>query len=115
MDFGLSAEWFLSQLAANKGIQTFVIEACSANAFVIMAETGFFALTGDHYQMTLPSNLDMGRVSRRILSLRRRKMRTACVILSCCWLLCRIHKRQNISVCCAPRSADYSSAGTSIP
>jgi hypothetical protein len=64
MDFGLSAEWFLSQLAANKGFQTFVIEACSANAFVIMAETGFFALTGDHYQMTLPSNLDMGRVKQ---------------------------------------------------
>ena len=69
MDFGLSAEWFLSQLAANKGFQTFVIEACSANAFVIMAETGFFALTGDHYQMTLPSNLDMGRVKQAYLKL----------------------------------------------
>jgi hypothetical protein len=69
MDFGLSAEWFLSQMAANKGFQTFVIEACSANAFVIMAETGFFALTGDHYQMTLPSNLDMGRVKQADLKL----------------------------------------------
>jgi hypothetical protein len=69
MDFGLSAKWFLSELAANKGFQTFVIDADPANAFVIMAETGFFALTGDHYQMTLPSNLDMGRVKQAYLKL----------------------------------------------
>ena len=36
-----------------------------------MAEMGFFALTGDRYQMTTPSNPDMDKVKQAHLKLAR--------------------------------------------
>jgi hypothetical protein len=71
LDFGFMATVFVSQFA-DKQFHTFVIDAdYSADLldFVLMAEMGFFVLTGDRYQMVLPSNLDMDRVKQAHLKL----------------------------------------------
>jgi len=71
LDFGIMATVFLSQFV-DKQFHTFVIDAdYSADLldFVLMSEMGFFVLTGDRYQMTLPKNLDMDKVKQAHLKL----------------------------------------------
>jgi|SRR5215471_3375285 len=70
LDYGIMATIFLSQFA-DKQFQTFIIDLASwdANDFCLMAQMGFFALTGDRYQMVLPRNLDMERVKQAHLKL----------------------------------------------
>jgi hypothetical protein len=70
LDFGIMATVFLSRYV-DKQFQAFVIDANSADLvdFVLMTEMGFFALTGDRYQMILPANLDMDKVKRAHLEL----------------------------------------------
>ena len=70
MDFGIAATVFLSQFTG-KGFYTFKIEAGSEDLtdFSLMVEMGFFSLTGDRYQMTVPESLDLKRVKQAHLRL----------------------------------------------
>jgi hypothetical protein len=70
LDFGIMAMVFVSQFA-DKKLQTFVFDPVSADLFdfILMVEMGFFTLTGDRYQMTLPTKLDMDRVKQAHLKL----------------------------------------------
>jgi GAF domain-containing protein len=73
LDFGIMATVFLS-LFVDKQFETFVInvnDCADLLDFVLMAEMGFFMLTGNRYQMTLPANLDMDRVKEAHLKLAR--------------------------------------------
>ena len=61
---------FLSQFS-EKELHTFVLETDlpDLEEFVLMAEMGFFTLTGDRYQMTLPTKLDLHTVKQAHLKL----------------------------------------------
>jgi hypothetical protein len=71
LDFGIMATVFVSRLAVE--FDTFIIDAASSDLldFVLMAEMGFFTRTGDRYQMTLPTSLEMGQIKRAHLKLAR--------------------------------------------
>jgi hypothetical protein len=70
LDFGIMATVFMSQFVDGK-FQTFVIGPDSSDLldFVLMVEMGFFTLTGDRYQMTVPTKLDMDLVKLAHLKL----------------------------------------------
>ena len=57
----------------DKKFNTFTIDYGSWDImeFVLMVEMGFFALTGDRYQMILPAKLDMDLVKQAHLKLAR--------------------------------------------
>ena len=66
LDFGIMATVFLSQFV-DKKFYTFVFdpaESADLLDFALMAEMGFFTLTGDRYQMTVPTKLDMDLVKQ---------------------------------------------------
>jgi len=65
VDIPDSATTFVSKLA--KELVTFTINENLEVDFIFMVELGFFVLTGDRYQMTLPRNLDMDRVKQAAL------------------------------------------------
>jgi hypothetical protein len=64
LDYGIMATVLLSQL--DKKFHAFLFDPDSSDVldFALMVEMGFFTLTGDRYQMTLPRNLDMDRVKQ---------------------------------------------------
>ena len=76
LDFGISGTRFISRFA-DKEFDTFVITTKPEDLntlydlvdFVLMVEMGFFTLTGDRYQTTLPRNLDMDSVKQAHLKL----------------------------------------------
>jgi hypothetical protein len=70
LDFGIMATVFVSKFT-DKAFHTFAIDVESEDLldFVLMAEMGFFELTGDRYQMILPSNLAIERVKQAHLKL----------------------------------------------
>jgi hypothetical protein len=71
LDFGIMGTVFLSKFV-DKEFETFVIDPDTEDDlvdFVLMIEMGFFALTGERYQMTLPPNLDMDSVKQAHLKL----------------------------------------------
>jgi hypothetical protein len=70
LDFGILATVFISQLV-DKEFYTFSVQTDSDDLteFSLMAEMGFFTLTGDRYQMTLPTNLDMTAIKKAHLRL----------------------------------------------
>jgi len=70
LDFGMMATVFVSQFT-DKGFYTFHVELGSEDIidFVLMANMGFFALTGDRYQMILPPKLDVDTVKQAHLNL----------------------------------------------
>src|SRR5262245_6784062 len=72
LHFGIMGTVFLSQFA-DKEFQTFVIDPDSSDLieFVLMVEMGLFTLTGDRYQMTLPTKLDLDQVKQAHLKLAR--------------------------------------------
>jgi len=70
LDFGIMATVFVSQFT-DKKFHTFTINAQSIDLieFILMTEMGFFARTGDRYEMTAPSNFDIDRVKQAHLKL----------------------------------------------
>src|SRR6266480_4670901 len=70
LDFGIMGTVFLSKFV-DKEFETFVIDPYSEDLtdFVLMAEMGFFVLTGDRYQMTLPPDLKIDMVKQAHLKL----------------------------------------------
>ncbi len=70
LDFGIMATVFASQFT-DKKFHTFIFDSDSADLldFVLMVEMGFFTLTGDRYQMTLPTKLDIDLVKQAHLKL----------------------------------------------
>ena len=71
LDFGIMATVFLSHFV-DKELQTFVIDVDSSHDlidFVLMIEMGFFTQTGNCYQMTLPSRLNLNKVKQAHLKL----------------------------------------------
>ena len=76
LDFGIAETVFLSKFVDNE-FQTFVIDPTTDADFlvdfVLMVEMGFFVLTGERYQMTLPPNLGMDRVKQAHLKLAARE------------------------------------------
>ena len=78
MDIGIAATIFVSQLYADEQFFTYVIKTDREHPetdagehvdFVPMAEMGFFKLTGNRYQMTLPPDLDLDTVKQAYLKL----------------------------------------------
>jgi hypothetical protein len=70
LDYGIMATVFLSLF--DKRFHTFVIDierSTDFSDFALMAEMGFFTLTGERYQMTLPTNLCMDEVKQAHLKL----------------------------------------------
>jgi hypothetical protein len=71
LDYGIMATVFLSQFV-DKQFHTFVIDVEQSEEladFALMAEMGFFTLTGSRYQMTLPANLRTDKVKQAHLKL----------------------------------------------
>jgi predicted nucleic acid-binding Zn-ribbon protein len=70
LDFGIMATVFVSKFV-DKKFHTFTLDSESADLldFVLMVEMGFFTLTGDRYQMTLPTKLDIDLVKQAHLKL----------------------------------------------
>lgn len=70
LDFGIAATAFLKRLADRR--DTFILDPAAEDLsdfmlmieFVLMSEMGFFSLTGERYQMTSPSHLDVNKVKR---------------------------------------------------
>ena len=72
LDYGIVATVFVSQFFINKEFNTFTIsegEQLDFIDFALMAEMGFFTLTGDRYQMTVPEDLNLARVKAAHLTL----------------------------------------------
>jgi hypothetical protein len=78
LDIGIAATRFVSQFYADKQFCTYVIKTDREHPetdpgehvdFVPMAEMGFFKLTGNRYQMTLPPDLDLDTVKQAYLKL----------------------------------------------
>ena len=63
-DFGIGATTMLSWL--EKKVASFVVDPNDTvgTEFVMMVEMGFFVLTGQRYQMVIPSRLTMEKVKR---------------------------------------------------
>jgi hypothetical protein len=70
LDYGIMATILVSQFR-NKQFQAFILDAASCDLadFALMVEMEFFVLTGDRYQMILPQNLDVDRVTQAHLKL----------------------------------------------
>ena len=69
IDFGIEATLFIARLTEE--FYCFIVDADAVDLseFVLMAEMGFFTLTGDRYQMTVPPSLDLERVKHAHLKL----------------------------------------------
>ena len=65
-DFEISATVVLSKLAENFSTVLFSLEELDTNDVAIMAELGFYQCTGDRYQMTLPTRIDIHRVKKAL-------------------------------------------------
>ena len=57
-----------------------------------MVEMGFFKLTGDRYQMTIPENLDRERVMQAHLRLQDENW----VLSKAFWWGCRVHEPEDM-------------------
>jgi hypothetical protein len=68
-DFSIGATILLSRL--EKNLASFLVDLNEEEGeeFVMMVEMGFFALTGQRYQMVIPAHLDMKRVKSAALKL----------------------------------------------
>jgi hypothetical protein len=66
-DFAVAALYMALELREQK--VTFLLRLYSddANMFAMMAEMGFFALTGQRYRMVIPKRLNMTKVKRALL------------------------------------------------
>ena len=69
IDFGIGATVFVAELAEE--FYSFIVDAdaLDLSEFVLMTEMGFFTRTGDRYQMTLPSALELDKVKQAHLKL----------------------------------------------
>ena len=65
-DFEISATVVLSKLTENFSTVLFSLEEMDTNDVAIMAELGFYQRTGDRYQMTLPTSIDIHRVKKAL-------------------------------------------------
>jgi hypothetical protein len=68
-DLGISAIVVLSKMAENLSTVIFSLDELDLNDVAIMAELGFYRCTGDRYQMTLPTRIDIHRVKMAIRKL----------------------------------------------
>jgi hypothetical protein len=71
-DFGMGAIVMLSKL--EKNLASFALGENDADVFdefVMMAEMGFFVLTGERYQMVIPTKLDIETVKAAMLKYTR--------------------------------------------
>jgi hypothetical protein len=71
LDFGIAASIFLGKSLATTTHGTFIVDPASEDMidFVLMSEMGFFSLTGERYQMTSPSRLDVNKVKHAHIKL----------------------------------------------
>lgn len=67
----IAATVLLSRLERNLVSLVVRVNGEEAEEFVVMAEMGFFALTGQRYQMTIPTRLDIDKVKSAILKVVR--------------------------------------------
>ena len=75
-DFAISATTMLFQL--KKSLTSIVIgvnenDRFEFNAFLIMIEIGFFVLTGERYQMVVPTKLSLEKMKKAALKFARRE------------------------------------------
>jgi hypothetical protein len=68
-DFNISACVLLSRLEKKLASFTISLDSWEAEDFVVMAGMGFFVLTGHHYQMVIPSRLNICKVKKAALKL----------------------------------------------
>jgi hypothetical protein len=75
--FAVSATVILSQLLVNRASITMGLhhgvdgDDSVFDDFAMMAEMGFFALTGERYRTVIPTNLDVEKVKRALLALEK--------------------------------------------
>ena len=77
-DFGIGATILLSRFEKNLASVTVGLNSEDIeefNEFAMMVEMGFFILTGERYQMVIPTKLNMGKVKSAVLKFARTKMR----------------------------------------
>jgi hypothetical protein len=73
-DFGIGATVLLSRFEKNLTSVTVGLNSEDMeefNEFAMMVEMGFFILTGERYQMVIPTKLNMGKVKRAVLKFAR--------------------------------------------
>jgi hypothetical protein len=67
LDFDKCASAVFLALEEHRVTTLFPVASARAEAVAMMAEMGFFMLTGSRYQMVLPTRLDIGRVKAALL------------------------------------------------
>ena len=73
-DFGIGATVLLSRFEKNLASVTVGLNSEDIeefNEFAMMVEMGFFILTGERYQMVIPTKLNMGKVKSAVLKFAR--------------------------------------------
>jgi hypothetical protein len=68
-DVSICATILLSQLETDLVCFVIPLVDWEARGFTVMAEMGFFVLTGQRYQMVIPSRLTVGKVKKAGLKL----------------------------------------------
>lgn len=69
LDFGKMAGVLLGMFLGQKSTLVVSLETVYPVAVAVMAAMGFFVLTGERYQMTMPTELDLPTVKRAVLAL----------------------------------------------
>jgi hypothetical protein len=67
LDFGTAALAMLLELREHFVAFTLPLDSEEGELFAMMAELGFFALTGDRYQMVIPTLADIGELKEALL------------------------------------------------
>jgi hypothetical protein len=68
-DFSIGATVLLSRLESNHVSFVVQLSGEEAGEFVMMTEMGFFVRTGQRYQMTIPTRLDIHKLKSAMLKL----------------------------------------------
>jgi hypothetical protein len=68
-DFSIGATVLLSRLESNHVSFVVQLSGEEAEEFVMMTEMGFFVRTGQRYQMTIPTRLDIHKLKSAMLKL----------------------------------------------
>ena len=67
LDFGTAALAMLLELREQFVAFTLRLDSEEGELFAVMAELGFFVLTGERYQMVIPTSTDIGQLKEALL------------------------------------------------
>jgi hypothetical protein len=66
-DFAVAALYMLLELREQRVTFLLRLDSEDADMFAMMTEMGFFAITGQRYQMVIPKRLNMTKVKKALL------------------------------------------------